>query len=422
MSDVSSLLRLRPQIYDLGFVRVAYLRNASYLTTAQIFVGAGSSVEKAGEYGIAHILEHMFFKGSKKRPGGTSIPRAANDIGASMNAYTSYDHTAYYITALNDSFEEGFDILGDMFRNPLFPEEEFRKELNPILSEFREREDDPDDFLHERAMERYYGPGYHPIIGTEQSILASTTDLMHAFKNLYYGAGNVLIVIVGGIEEDRMLRAVHALFSDMPEAKRPVFPQLKARGGDLELKRTGIQEACFNLYYPALPQDHPERHHEDLMNFILGGNDSSLLFERIREELGLSCYGIYSSIARTESFNNLNISCGIDPTEIDILETEIHNIILKLCEERLEEHHLRRAKASIRTLLASRAETSKGLASMIALPVLRRESEDPLQKALNEIEEVTIDDIREAAQHTFSGPCLRAVLLPDSMNSDEEED
>lgn len=422
MSDVSSLLRHRLQIFDLGFVRLAYLKNDSYLTTAQIFTRVGSSVEKTGEYGIAHILEHMFFKGSSKRPGGTSIPRAANDIGANMNAYTTYDHTAYYITVLNDSFEEGFDILSDMFRNPLFPEEEFRKELNPILSEFRERDDDPDDFINERAMERYYGAGYHPIIGTEQSILAATTVDMHAFKKRYYGAGNVLIVIVGGVEEDRMMKAVQQHFSDLPKALAPEFPRLQATSADMELTRSGIQEAYFNLYYPALPQEHPKRHHEDLMNFILGGSDSSLLFERIREELGLSCYGIYSMISRNEPFNNLNISCGIDPLEIGILETEIQRIIMKICEERIEEHHLKRARASIRTALASRSETSKGMASMIALPVLRGETEDPLQKALRELEEVTIEDIREAAQRTFSGPRLRAVLLPDAIESDDEEE
>ncbi len=421
MSAVASLLRHRLQIFDLGTVRLAYLKNDSYLTTVQILTRVGSAAEKPGEYGIAHILEHMFFKGSSRRPGGTSISRAANDIGANMNAYTTYDHTAYYITVLNDSFEEGFDILSDMFCNPLFPEEEFHKELNPILSEFRERDDDPDDFINERAMERYYGPGYHPIIGTEQSILSATTADMHAFKKRYYGAGNVLIVIVGGIEEERMLKAVRQHFSDLPEAIPADFPQLQPRAADIELKRNGIQEAYYNLYFPALPQDHPKRHHEDVMNFILGGSDSSLLFERIREEMGLSCYGIYSVISRHEPFNNVNISCGIDPQEINTLEIEIDRIIKKICGERLEEHHLKRARASIRAALASRSETSKGMASMIALPVLRGEKENPLHRALRELEEVTLDDIREAAQRTFSGPRMRAVLLPESSVTDEED-
>src|SRR5689334_11953363 len=125
---------------EINGTRVVYCKNSSYLTSIQILTGIGSSAEAPETQGLAHILEHMFFKGSRKRPGGTAISRAANDIGGKMNAYTSYDHTAYYMTVLNEHFEEAIDILGDMYLNPLFPREEFAKELNPILSEFRETE------------------------------------------------------------------------------------------------------------------------------------------------------------------------------------------------------------------------------------------------------------------------------------------
>lgn len=415
MNNVSSLLRHRLELFTVGPVQVAYLRNESYLTNIHILTRVGSSIETPDRYGIAHILEHMFFKGSKKRPGGTAIPRAANDIGAQMNAYTSYDHTAYYITALNDSFEEAFDILGDMYRNPLFPEDEFRKELNPILSEFREREDDPDDFIHERAMENCYGDAYHPIIGTEESIQAATTAGMHEFKSRYYGAGNILVVVVGGVDEERVRRAILASFADLPDAERPVYTLLEQKRGSIELTKTGIQEAYYNLYYPALPQNHPDRYKEDLMNFILGGSDSSLLFERMRDELGLSSYGVYSMVSRNEPFNSLNISCGIDPEEVKVLDREIVDIIKRLCDETVEDHHMRRARASIRMALASRSETSKGLASMVALPVLLGETEDPVQKALRSLEEITVEDVREAARRAFSGPCFRAVLYPEDM-------
>jgi zinc protease len=118
--------------------------NKSYITNIQILTDVGSMAEDQDIQGMAHILEHMFFKGSQKFRGGTAISRAANDIGGKLNAYTTYDHTVFYISVLNDSFEAGFDLLSDMYRNPLFPEDEFKKELNPILSEMREREDDPE--------------------------------------------------------------------------------------------------------------------------------------------------------------------------------------------------------------------------------------------------------------------------------------
>ena len=133
------------EVFQVNGLKVLYHRNESFLTNIQILTRVGSTAEEPSIQGMAHILEHMFFKGSQKRRGGSTISRAANDIGGKLNAYTTYDHTVYYITVLNDNFREGLDILGDMYQHPLFPEEEFKKELNPILSEYREREDDPDD-------------------------------------------------------------------------------------------------------------------------------------------------------------------------------------------------------------------------------------------------------------------------------------
>ncbi|MBW7859335.1 MAG: insulinase family protein, partial [Leptonema sp. (in: Bacteria)] len=271
------------KLYKVGNVSVGYIQNSSYLTTIQIFTKVGSQIEQPDQFGIAHILEHMFFKGSKKRPGAVTIPRAANDIGAHINAYTTYDHTSYYITALNDSFEEAADILCDMFRNPLFPEAEFQKELKPILSEYRDRDDDPDDFINERALERYYGKNYHPIIGTEKSIRQATTESMHNFKNRYYGSNNVFLVVVGGVDEDQMLRVLNRHFSDLQPSEQVEYQTILPTSNDFELQRSSIQEAHFNLFFEALPFEHPKRHHQDLFNYVLGASDSSFLFERIRE-------------------------------------------------------------------------------------------------------------------------------------------
>lgn len=400
------------KLLTIGNVKVGYVQNNSYLTTIQIFTKVGSQIEQPDQYGIAHILEHMFFKGSKKRPGPVSIPRAANDIGAHLNAYTTYDHTSYYITALNDSFEQAADILFDMFLNPLFPEAEFQKELKPILSEYRDRDDDPDDFINERALERYYGKSYHPIIGTEKTIRSATAESMHNFKNKYYNSNNVVVVIVGGIAENRMQQVLSRYLDDLPFSDEINYQPLMPVANTFELKRSAIQEAHYNLFFQALPIDHPRRHHEDLFNYVLGGSDSSFLFERIREELGLSCYSIDSMITRNQSFQNLNIACAIDPDEIPILEREVEIILQSFCEKQIDQHHLDRAKISIRTSIASRMETSTGIASLISSSILRGEVENPISKLLRELEDVTVKDIQEIAGVTLSTARLRCVLWP----------
>ena len=399
----------------LGDVRFLYYPHKSYLTNIQILTGVGSAAEDDTRQGLAHILEHMFFKGSKKRVGGTAISRAANSIGAKMNAYTTYDHTVYYISVLNESFAEGFDILADMYSNPLFPPEEFAKELNPILSEFREREDDPDNFLLERTFEEYFGEAYHPIIGTEESIRGATVEMMHAFKEDFYGGENCLISIVGGVSKKEAFRAAEKFFLENNSTlhkKQDMKSLAKRKAGRLELKKEGIREAYCHFLYPALESQDPERFKQDMMSYLLGGNDSSLLYERIREELGMSCYGIYSWTMRNDPFTSLGISCGIAVEEIEKLENEVEKQVKRICEAPLTEDRLERAKASLRSSIAARAETSAGLNSMIALPVLRGEKENPIQKALRELENVQLSDVLDLARRTLDGPCLKAFLRP----------
>ena len=412
------------QILTIRGVRLLYIQNSSFLTNIQILTDVGSMAETGEEMGMAHILEHMFFKGSRKRPEGTSIARAANDLGARMNAYTTYDHTVYYISVLNDTFEEGFDILSDMYLNPLFPPEEFKKEIGPILSEYREREDDPDNFLFERTMEAYYGSGYHPTIGTVESIKGATVRKMHDFKNRYYGANNLLLCIVGGVDLDRVVRAVESMFSSTGNVEKPPQIQLEPGKGRIELTRPAIQEAYYTLLYPSLPPDHPGRFKQDVMNYMLGGNDSALLFERIREEKGMSCYGIYSWVQRHTPFSILGIGTSIEPAELDELEKEVQDQIKRIMDSPLEEHRLKRAKASIRAAVAARSETSAGLASMVGPPVLRGETENPVEKALAILEEITVEDVLESARETFNGPAMTAILLPadtEILENDEED-
>ena len=399
-------------VNKIGNVRFLHYPNQSYLTNIKIMTGVGSSAEDSNK-GMAHILEHMFFKGSSKRPGATGISRAANDIGAKMNAYTSYDHTAYYISVLNEVFEEGFDILADMYINPLFPEEEFSKELNPILSELREREDDPESFLMERTFEKCFGKEYHPIIGYEETIRSATVEMMHGFKNRFYGGENCLISIVGGISQDTARKYAESFFQNSKKMEESPKKEAHFQEGSLELSKPGIREAYYNLLFPSLPAKHPDRFKQDMMSYLLGGNDSALLFERIREELGMSCYGIYTWTMRNQPFHIMGISCGISVNELEQVHQEVEQQIRRICDSILSQDRLERAKASLRTSIAARAETSSGLNSMIALPVLRGETENPVEKMLIELEKITLEDILESARQTLSGPVFRSVLIPE---------
>lgn len=402
------------KILNINNTKVVYHYLPSKLTNIQFLTNIGSAAESKDEWGMAHILEHLFFKGSKKYPGPLDIQTAANDIGGKLNAWTWVDQTVYHITVLNDFFKQGFSILADMYQNPLFPEEEFVKELNPILSEMRRGEDSPDNYLSNRVMPAMVGEDAgHSVIGTEESVRSATVKKMHDFRSRFYGGNNTMISIVGGITEDEVVAMVSSGFSLPKASQNPIVPSVKYNSGEMVLTKPGITEAVYSLCFPALERFHPDRYKQSLMTYVLGGNDSGMLHERIREELGLSCYGIFSSQVHFDSHSVLEISTGIAPEQLEQCHDEVLKQIKKISTELVDEKRLARAKASLRTGIAAASEDSGGYNHTISIPILKGMTEDPLEKLLASIESTTVNDIIDLAQRTFSVEPYKGILLPE---------
>jgi len=403
------------KILNINNAKVVYHYLPSKLTNIQILTNVGSASEEKDIWGMAHILEHMFFKGSKKYPGALDIQTAANDIGGKLNAWTWVDQTVYHITVLNDFFKQGFDILSDMYQHPLFPEEEFVKELNPILSEMRRGEDSPDQFLANRLIPLMIGDDAgHAVIGTEETVRAATATKMNMFRERFYGGNNTMISIVGGVKEDEVVKIISELFYLPKASEAPKIPIVEYSSGSLSLTKPGITEAIYILAYPAFGRFHPDRIKQDLMTYILGGNDSGMLYERIREELGMSCYGIYASQVHFDSHSTLEISTGIAPDELDKCHDEVMKQIDRIMNTKLDSTRLDRAKASLRTSIAAASETSGGYNSAIAIPILKGMQNNPLDVLLEGIESATVDDIMDIAQRTFTtAQPYKGILLPE---------
>lgn len=402
------------KILNINNTKVVYHYLPSKLTNIQILTNVGSISEDKDQKGLAHILEHCFFLGSKKRPGKMDIQTNANDMGGKLNAYTSLDITNYHISVLNDFFSEGFDILADMYQNPLFPEDEFKKEINPILSEMRRGQDDAGSVLYQKVAALMVGEDAgHPIIGTEESIKAATIDGVKAFRSKFYGGENVMISIVGGVKEDEVISVVSSLFTSPPSSSLPIIPQVEYSGGEFSMTKEGITEAIYTLYYPSLPRFHKDIYKQKMMTYVLGGNDSGMLHERIREELGLSCYGIFASQANFDSHNLIEVSTGIDPIQVDQCHDEVMGQIKKLMTEKVDDKRLARAKASLRTSIAAASENSSGYNGSISTAILKGATENPLEKLLEGVNTTTADDILEMANSTFNAQPYKGVCLPE---------
>ena len=401
------------EILKINNTKVVYHFIPSKLTSIQILTNVGASAEDKEHFGSAHILEHSFFLGSKKYPKPTSLSSAANDIGAHMNAYTWVDNSCYYMTVLNDFFHKGVDILADMYLHPLFPEKEFKKEINPILSEMRREQDEPDKFLGNAIELAMVGEeAGHSIIGNEESIKSATVESISAFRKKYYGGNNTMISIVGGVSKDDVIKTITELFDSPQDTETPKIPKVVYKGGEIKLTKPGITEAQYSLCYPAFERFHPDTYKQSLMVHILGGNDSGYLFEQIRTKLGMSVYGIYASKANFDAFSVIEVAAGVEPNEIGRLHDEVMKQIKRIMNKKVDKKQLQRAKASYRTRIAMTSENSSGYNSSISLNILKGQTDNPLEKLMIAVENITAADIMEVANKTFGDIHYKGTLVP----------
>lgn len=398
------------QIKTIANTKVLFKRNQSKIINIQILTDIGSSDESQNEYGVAHFLEHMFFKGTNSR-NAKRINRDADLMGAKINAWTWHDQTNYYLSVMEENFEAGFELLSDIYLNATFPEDEFEKEKTVILSEIRRYEDDPPTFISDLAVDYYCQNGLaHKVIGTYESVAKLTKNDLINFKNKYYGGDNILISIVGDIDFKRVSDTIEKYFFNKPSTLPNKLKTGEYKPGYYKLKKAELQESQYLLLYPALPHLDKQAPIQGIMSYVLGGNSSALLFERIREELGL-CYGIYARVNRFEGFNYIEISTGCSEKDLNLLHSEVLQIINKLKTDLIDSERLEMIKASMLSSLYMSIENSAGLNSFFGLSYMKGDRGDILQKRINEIKSVTRESIREIAQMTFQVEPLRAELL-----------
>jgi len=390
--------------------QVLFVKNASQIVNIQILVNTGSSNENAMQYGIAHFLEHMSFKGTIKRD-AKRINRDADLMGAKLNAWTWHDQTSYHLNVMTEKFEEGFELLSDIYQYSTFPAEEFEKERSVIISETRRYEDDPPMYLSDIAVDHFCDNGLaHKVIGPEESIKKLALNQLTDFRKEYYCSNNILISIVGNIEFQEVKQVIEKYFiHNIASSVAKKLPVSTYRSGELNLTKSDIQEAQYQLYYPALPYLDNQAVAQGVMTFVLGGNASSVLFERLREELGL-CYGIYARPNRFEGFNYIDITSSCAASDLDLMHSEVMNIIKNLTVEKISLERLEMVKASLLSSLYMNIESSAGLNSYLSLAYLRGEKEDIINKRVSDIKAVTISDVIESAAQTFAVEPLVAKL------------
>jgi zinc protease len=259
--------------------------------SVQIWFRAGSALEKKEDQGIAHFLEHMFFKGTPTRP-GSAIAHEVESFGGELNAFTSFDYTCYYINTPINHLTQTVDILLDMVSNPEFKEEDIVPERGVVFEEFRRSIDNPNQFAFHNLQKNIFTGGYaHPILGTEKNILSFSREQLTSFRNAYYNLSNALFVVSGDLKEkEAIIKKIESY--QLPDGGRTTFPAFKLKNSaalDIHQKDSAMVQLSICLQAP--PFEDRKAPCEDLAINCLGHGESSQLYQGLvlEESLANTC-------------------------------------------------------------------------------------------------------------------------------------
>ena len=301
--------------YENGLRLVVKQMQGLMSVTMGILVGTGASAETDAEDGISHFIEHMQFKGTKKR-NAFEVSDAFDRLGAQVNAFTGKDLTCYYSKCTADHTAECFEILSDLFLNSTFPEEEMDREKGVVCEEISMNEDTPEDLCLDLLASAFYGKENYGrnILGTIQNVKGFTVSDIMRYKKARYCPQNIVISFAGAIDGATAQALVESYFGALDRgAFETRTPKLITARKSL-VKTKPIEQMHIAIGYPALPRAHEYEDAVSVINGILGGSMSSRLFQEVRERRGLA-YSVYSYVSPFAECGSQIIYAGVNPAE-----------------------------------------------------------------------------------------------------------
>ena len=360
-----------------------------------IWVKVGSMYENKLNNGMAHVIEHMMFKGTSRRT-AADIANEMTAIGGNMDAFTCKDCTCYYAKTLDIYGKQALDILGDMLCNSLFDAKKIKKELGVILEEIDMYEDSPEDLVHEHLQKEVWKghPLGYLISGEKAQVAGFSRERVLEFFRKYYCAENMVISVAGHFDTEQMYEWLCSYFEAIPEGERsdpgkaPVYtPVLWTREKDIEQNHLCLAFNCCTVLSE-------ERYVMTVANNILGGNMNSRLFMKIRDELGLT-YSIYSYGSSYEQAGLFQIYAAMQPSQTEQVLEAIFNENKRMICDGVSGDELRIALQQIKAELILGYESSYNRMSGLGKSLLIRDRVVSLEEDLENISRVSREDVRD---------------------------
>ena len=386
-----------------------------------LMFGGGSREEDDRLAGVSHFIEHLFFKGTLRRPTSKQIADAIEGVGGFINASTDKELTAYWARVPAEHLELGLDVLFDIVSNSNLAPEDVEKERMVILEELKGYQDQPQDYVL-NLLEEIIWPGHalgRDIAGTEESVARLTRDDILEYADAHYRLPNLVIGAAGSLDENQALDIVASrltLPSD-PDGLMPAVEPAPLVSPHVVVRRRRTEQAHICLGVRALSYMHPDRYALDLLNTVLGEGMSSRLFLNIRERLGLA-YDVHSFTQKHRDTGHLGVYLGVDPKKA---VEAIHAVIAEmqtLCDRDLSGEELQRAKEFTKGRLRLDLETTNGVAFWLTYQELLMGKIKTIEDELVLVDAVSAADIRRVANELLQAPMQMAVIGPFTRDAD----
>ena len=373
------------------------------------WVKSGARNERDDEHGMAHLLEHMAFKGTKTRS-AYEIASQIENVGGEINAATSVETTSFYARVLADDVPLAVDLLSDILQESEFDSEELEREQNVILQEIGAAHDTPDDVVFDRFTEtafRHQTIG-RSILGTPDTVRSFTSRQLHDFMERQYGAERMVMVAAGDIRHDDFVREVEKRlggFRAKADSSVPQYAQYV--GGDFRENRD-LMDAQIVLGFEGRAYHVRDFYASQVLSMILGGGMSSRLFQEVREKRGL-CYSVYAFHWGFSDTGIFGVHAATGQQDIDRLVPVIINE-LERAGDRIGQDELDRARAQYRAGLIMSGESAASRASQIARQLLLFGRPIPKEELMERLSALTVDRLTDLSARLFSTkPTLTAV-------------
>ncbi|MBP2226996.1 putative Zn-dependent peptidase [Azospirillum agricola] len=374
------------------------------------WVGVGTRNEAASVNGVAHLVEHMLFKGTKRRS-AFRISEEIENVGGQLNAYTTREQTAYYAKVLHEDAPLALDILADMIQHSALDAEELVRERTVVLQEIGQSADTPDDIIFDHFQATAY-PGQalgRPVLGSSEIVGSLPREALVDYIGGHYGAPGMVLSAAGRIEHDRMVDLAFKAFGDLPGHAPPKPEAARYAGGDYREARD-LEQMHLVLGFDGVGVHDPDFYAHSVLSTLLGGGMSSRLFQEVREKRGL-VYSIYTFTGGYHDGGLFGVYAGTGEDEVAELVPVVCEELAKVGED-VTEDEVARARAQLKAGTLMALESTMSRCEQLGQQLLIYDRPIPVEEIVTKIDAVDRASVVNAAQRLRRSRPTVAALGP----------